>query len=140
MSDSTDAYENSDSFSGNGSLEVDFQERRPSKLFPIIGILSVTLGLILGIYGFITQDGSTSRQQYLLGALGYLLSALVPIVLLQLSWTKHISSVSNNVHSPYDIHAGEQQQSLCRKITLIGLLVAALPIYIFFLPVAEYLA
>lgn len=120
--------------------EVEGQERKPSGLFQALGIFSVTSGFLLGLYGFLTQDGSTSGQQYLVGAVGYLLSAVFPIILLQLSWGKHISSVSNNQNSPYDIHAGEEQQTLCRRITLFGLIVAALPIYIFFLPIAESLA
>jgi len=131
----TDSYDTKDDFQ-----VFDVPERKPSPLLPALGVVSVAIGLMIGVYGFLTQNGSTSSEQYLFGSLGYLLTAVLPIILLQIVWSKHRASVNNNANSPYDLHAGEKQQSFCRRLTLAGLIIAALPIYIFCLPIAEYFA
>jgi hypothetical protein len=131
----TDSYDTKDDFQ-----VFDVPERKPSPLLPILGIFSVVIGLLFGVYGFLTQDGSTSTEQYLFGSVGYLLTAVFPIILMQMVWSKHRAAVNNNANSPYDLHAGEKQQSFCRRLTLVGLIIAALPIYVFCLPIAEQLA
>ena len=127
------------------SLDEDFYGsdiplKRPPKILFIFGLLSVLLGTLVGLYGIISSDTASSSQQYLIGSVGYLLTALLPIIILQLILIKNTSALALNQEEPYDSYAGEQMQSKFRKVVLIGLVTAGLSIWVFFLPIAERFA
>jgi hypothetical protein len=113
--------------------------KKPPTIFLYIGMASVVSGLALGVYGLI-RSGASSSQQHLFGAIGYVLTALLPIILLQLIRQAHASALAVNEDEPYDIYAGQQLQSKFLKLVLIGLMSAAFSIVVFFLPFAEGLA
>ena len=113
--------------------------KKPPTIFLYIGMASVVSGLALGVYGLI-RSGASSSQQHLFGAIGYVLTALLPIILLQLIRQAHASALAVNEDEPYDIYAGQQLQSKFLKLVLIGLISAAFSIVVFFLPFAEGLA
>jgi hypothetical protein len=68
------------------------------------------------------------------------LTALLPIILLQIILVKHTSAIAHNQDEPYDSYAGEQMQNKFRKVVLVGLISAGLSIWVFFLPIAERFA
>jgi hypothetical protein len=68
------------------------------------------------------------------------LTALIPIVLLQVIRHSHTSSLHKNQDEPYDIYAGTIHQNRFLKVVLAGLISAALSIWVFFLPIAEKFA
>ena len=113
--------------------------KKPPTIFLYIGMASVVSGLALGVYGLI-RSGASSSQQHLFGAIGYVLTALLPIILLQLIRQAHASALAVNEDEPYDIYAGQQLQSKFLKLVLVGLISAAFSIVVFFLPFAEGLA
>jgi hypothetical protein len=98
------------------------------------------LGTLVGAYGIVSANTASNSQQYLVGAAGYLLTAFLPIIVLQIILIKHTSALALNQEEPYDSYAGEQMQSKFRKIVLIGLITAGLSIWVFFLPIAEQFA
>lgn len=114
--------------------------KKPPTIFLYLGIVSVVAGLGIGIFGIVSISGSSSSQQYIFGAIGYILTALVPIVFLQIIRQSHNSALAMNEEEPYDIYAGQQLQSKFLKVVLIGLLSAACSIVVFFWPIAERLA
>lgn len=133
---SSDLFDSSGDFGG-----FDGPPKQPPKILTVLGLTSVFCGLLVGIYGVrATSGGSTDASQLLLGGIGYLLTAVIPIVLLQIVRTKHTSALSNNKEVAYDIYAGMKQQTLFLKIVAIGLLVTVLPIFTLFLPIAEWFA
>lgn len=121
------------------SLGSDAPWKKPPTIFLYIGMASVVSGLALGVYGLI-RSGASSSQQHFFGAIGYVLTALLPIILLQLIRQAHASALAVNEDEPYDIYAGQQLQSKFLKLVLIGLISAAFSIVVFFLPFAEGLA
>jgi cytochrome c biogenesis protein CcdA len=114
--------------------------KKPPTIFLYLGIVSVITGLGIGIFGIVSISGSSSSQQYIFGAIGYILTALVPIVFLQIIRQSHNSALAMNEEEPYDIYAGQQLQSKFLKVVLIGLISAACSIVVFFWPIAERLA
>ena len=114
--------------------------KKPPTIFLYLGIVSVIAGLGIGIFGIVNISGSSSSQQYIFGAIGYILTALVPIVFLQIIRQSHNSALAMNEEEPYDIYAGQQLQSKFLKVVLIGLISAACSIVVFFWPIAEGLA
>lgn len=115
--------------------------KQPPRILTYLGITSVVLGILVGAYGVrVSLAGSTNSTQYLIGAIGYLLTSVIPIILLQVARTKHAAALRNNKEVSYDIYAGSKQQSLFLKIVALGLLSAALSIFTLFLPVAEKFA
>jgi hypothetical protein len=134
--DSSDAFEVINSFG-----ESEGPPKKPPKILTILGLLSVFLGIVIGIYGLnVTLTRATNSTQYLIGGLGYLLTALIPIILLQVVRSTHKSALRNNKEVPYDIYAGDQQLSRFLKIVALGLISALLPIIILFYPLAETFA
>lgn len=132
----------SDSFDfGGGFGGFDGPPKQPPKILTYLGLTSVLLGALVGAYGVrISLSGSTNTIQYVIGGIGYLLTAVIPIVLLQVVRSKHAASLQNNKEVSYDIYAGTKQQSFFLKIVATGLLAAALPIFVLFLPLAERFA
>jgi len=123
-------------FSGDAGWS-DEKLKRPPKILTYFGLLSVLIGALIGVYGVMKLSGSTTSTQIILGSLGYFFTAFLPIVILQIVRSKHAAALRENKDIPYDIYAGIQQRSRSLKIVAAGLLVAALPIYVLFLPLAE---
>lgn len=133
---SSDLFDSTGDFGG-----FDGPPRQPPKILTVLGLSSVFCGLLVGIYGVRESlAGSTNTSQVILGGIGYLLTAIIPIVLLQIVRTKHSSALSNNKEVAYDIYAGMKQQTFFLKIVALGLLVTVLPIFTLFLPIAEKFA
>jgi ABC-type maltose transport system permease subunit len=123
-------------FSGDAGWS-DEKLKRPPKILTYLGLLSVLIGALIGVYGVMNLSGSTTSTQIILGGFGYFFTAFLPIVLLQIVRSKHAAAFRENKDVPYDIYAGIQQRSRSLKIVAAGLLLAALPIYVLFLPLAE---
>jgi hypothetical protein len=111
--------------------------RKPPYLIFYAGLASVLIGILIGIYGIITASSASNAEELIIGGVGYLLTAFIPIVLLQIIRSKHANALAANQDEPYDIYAGGQMQSRYLKVVLLGLVGAALPIWVFFLPIAE---
>jgi hypothetical protein len=114
--------------------------KHPPKILFIVGLLSVLMGTLTGVYGIVSAETASNSQQHLVGSVGYLLTALFPIIVLQLILMRHTSALALNQEEPYDSYAGEQMQSKFRKVVLAGLISAGLSIWVFFLPIAERFA
>jgi len=131
--------------SSSFSLDEDFYGsdtalKHPPRILFLAGLLSVLLGTLVGAYGIVSANTASNSQQYLVGAAGYLLTAFLPIIVLQIILIKHTSALALNQEVPYDSYAGEQMQSKFRKIVLIGLITAGLSMWVFFLHIAEQVA
>lgn len=122
---------------GFGGLEGQLQ--KPPYLLFYIGLSSVVIGILIGLYGILTSSSASNAEETIIGIVGYVLTALVPIVLLQIIRARHASALASNQDEPYDIYAGGQMSSRYLKVVLLGLIGAALPIWVFFLPIAEKL-
>lgn len=132
------SFDSSDSFDLSGDLGgADGPPKKPPKILTVLGLVSVLLGILVGLFGVRSINGATNSSQFLLGGLGYFLTALIPIALLQMVRSRHKSSLQNNKDTPYDIYAGEQQLSRFLKIVALGLISALLPIIVLFYPLAE---
>lgn len=124
------------------SLEQDFGGfdgplRKPPAILFYAGLTSVVLGILIGGYGIYLAESASNTQEIVIGIVGYLLTAFIPIILLQIIRAKHARALAANQDEPYDIYAGGQLSSRYLKVVLLGLLGAALPIWVFFLPIAE---
>jgi uncharacterized membrane protein YfcA len=103
-----------------------------------LGLFSVIAGTCVGVLGIVTSK--TDSSQYLFGTLGYFLTALFPIVLLQIIRNRHTRAVQKNQEEAYDIYAGMINEARYKKIVLLGLISAALSIWVFLQPIAESFA
>ena len=124
------------------SLDEDFYGsdtalKHPPRILFIAGLLSVLLGTLVGAYGVINLNTSPALQQTYLGAAGYFLNVILPIVFLQMIRIKHDAALRVNQEEPYDTYAGQQLQSRFLKLVGLGLLCASLSITVFFWPVAQ---
>ena len=135
MSLSASTFSSDDYFIGS-----DTPLKHPPKILFIVGLLSVLMGTLTGVYGIVSAETASNSQQHLVGSVGYLLTALFPIIVLQLILMRHTSALALNQEEPYDSYAGEQMQSKFRKVVLAGLISAGLSIWVFFLPIAERFA
>ena len=95
------------------------------------------MGTLIGVYGILNRNSATASEQSLMGAAGYFLTVVAPIVLLQLIRMRHDSALKVNVDEPYDIYAGQQLQSRFLKVVGLGLVCASLSITVFFWPIAQ---
>ena len=111
--------------------------KKPSYLFFYLGCVSVIGGLAIGIYGIFSSSQSSNELEYVVGIIGYLLTALIPIGLFQLTYLAHRRSLSENQDQPYDFYAGTLLQSKFKKIVFLGLVSASPSIYVLLLPIAE---
>jgi hypothetical protein len=130
---------------GNDSLTFDegfsgFDESplKPPTFFLYIVWASVTFGALIGIYGILRPSGFSSAQQYLIGGIGYILTAILPIVFLQISRSKHDAAKANYKERSYDFYGGEKLQKVMLRSVAVGLVSAFAPIWIFFSPLAEW--
>lgn len=132
---SSKAFDLDDGFSGS-----DVPLKRPPKIFFILGLLSVIAGILIGAYGIAFADNSTNSKQYIIGTVGYFLTAFIPIIFLQLIRSRHSAALAINQDEPYDSYAGSRLEKRFLKVVLGGLISAGLSIYVFFLPIAEKFA
>jgi hypothetical protein len=109
-----------------------------------LGLLSVLIGTFLGVYGLLNRNLATASQQSLIGSVGYVLTVIVPIALLQITRMRHDSALkvdkdNNEIeYLPYALHADwEKRKSRLLKIAAFGLASAALSITVFFWPIAQ---
>ena len=114
--------------------------KEPPKLLFVVGLLSATIGTLLGGYEFFKVNTASTNEQTLSGGIGYLLTVVIPIVFLQLIRKKHDSALKANKDEPYDIGAGEKMDSNFLKVVAFGFVSAFLSITVFFWPIAEKFA
>jgi len=114
--------------------------KQPPKILFKVGLLSVLLGTLLGVYGVISRTSLSTPQQFGLGAAGYFLTAVCPIVLLLLIDIKDKADLANNEEQSYDFYAGKILMDRIKKVVGIGLLCASLSIIVFFWPIAQEFA
>ena len=129
---SADTFSSDDYFIGS-----DTPLKHPPKILFVVGLLSVLMGTLIGVYGILNRNSATASEQSLMGAAGYFLTVVAPIVLLQLIRMRHDSALKVNVDEPYDIYAGQQLQSRFLKVVGLGLVCASLSITVFFWPIAQ---
>ena len=94
----------------------------------------------MGAYGILSAETASNSKQYLVGFSGYLLTALLPIIVLQIIVTSHKRDFANNQVQAYDDYSGLKMQRKFKKVVLMGLISAVLSIWVFFLPIAERFA
>ena len=118
--------------------------RHAPKMVDALGLLSVLLGTFLGVYGILNRNLSTASQQSLIGSVGYVLTVIVPIALLQITRMGHDSALkvdkdNNEIEFlPIKVHAEWQKRKSSQlKIAGFGLASAALSITVFFWPIAQ---
>jgi len=114
--------------------------KQPPKILFVVGSLSVLLGTLVGAYGILSAETASNSKQYLVGFSGYLLTALLPIIVLQIIVTSHKRDFANNQVQAYDDYSGLKMQKKFKKVVLMGLISAVLSIWVFFLPIAERFA
>ena len=125
------------------SFDLDAKYKNPPKIFLLTSIASISFGSFLGVfslYGVNTAKLATDGAEYSFGLIGYLLCAVIPIVLFQIYTNRHASLTKNNREVPYDNYAGTKIQNIFKKVLAIGLLAAALPVWVFLQPIAERFA
>ena len=132
MSLSASTFSSDDDF-----IDSETPLKHPPKILLVVGLLLVLLGTLLGIYGILNRNLATASEQSLIGAVGYLLTVVAPIALLQLIRMRHDSAVKLNADEPYDIYAGQKLQSRFLKVVALGLACASLSITVFFWPIAQ---
>ena len=117
----------------------DAPPKQPPKILFLAGLLSVLFGTFIGGYGIFSFSVGTSSnsRQYLLGFFGYVLTALIPIIVLQIIVTSHKKDLANNQTISYDDYSGLKMQTKFKKVVLSGLISAVLSIFVFFIPIAE---
>jgi hypothetical protein len=130
-----DFMDSSDDYVG-----MDMVLKKPPVILFFLGVFSVLFGTVAGLYGVLSKNTASNSQEYLIGLTGYLLTAVVPIVFLQVIRHSHQKALEKNHDEPYDIYAGAQNQTRFLKVVLVGLISAALSIWVFFLPIAEKFA
>jgi hypothetical protein len=114
--------------------------KQPPKILFVVGLLSVLLGTFLGVYGVISRTSLSTPQQFGLGAAGYFLTAVCPIVLLLLIDIKDKADLENNEEQAYDFYAGQKLMDRIKKVAGAGLLCASFSIIVFFWPIAQEFA
>ena len=118
--------------------------RHAPKIIDLLGLLSVVIGTFLGVYGILNRNLATASQQSLIGAVGYVLTVIVPIAFLQITRMRHDSALkvdkdNNEIEFlPSSVHAEwQKRKSNQLKIAALGLASAALSITVFFWPIAQ---
>ena len=136
-----------DIFSSNEDSDISEDHsnfRHAPKMVDALGLLSVLIGTFLGVYGLLNRNLSTASQQSLIGSVGYVLTVIVPIALLQITRMRHDSALkvdkdNNEIEFlPYKVDAKwQKKKSNALKIAGFGLASAALSITVFFWPIAQ---
>jgi hypothetical protein len=126
--------------SSDDYVGMDMVLKKPPVILFFLGIFSVLFGTVAGLYGVLSKNTASNSKEYLIGLTGYLLTAVVPIVFLQVIRHSHQKALDQNHDQPYDVYAGTKNQTRFLKVVLVGLISAALSIWVFFLPIAEKFA
>lgn len=126
--------------SDDGLYGSDAPPKQPPKILFFAGLLSVILGTFVGAYGIISSGAASNSKQYLTGFFGYVLTALIPIIVLQIIVMTHKKDFANNQIIAYDDYSGLKMQNKFKKVVLTGLITTGLSIWVFFLPIAERFA
>jgi uncharacterized membrane protein YfcA len=124
--------------SSGDAVGFDVPLKKPSTILFFLGVFSVIAGTCVGVLGMLTAK--TDSSQSLFGILGYFFTALFPIVLLQIMRNRHTKSVQKNEEEAYDIYAGMLSEARFKKVVFLGLVSAALSIWVFLQPIAESFA
>ena len=135
MSLSASTFSSDDGFYGS-----DAPPKQPPKILFFAGLLSVLLGTLVGAYGIFSAGTASNSKQYLTGLFGYVLTALIPIIVLQIIVMSHKRDFANNQNIAYDDYSGLKMQNKFKKVVLAGLITTGLSIWVFFLPIAERFA
>lgn len=135
MSLSASTFSSDDGFYGS-----DAPPKQPPKILFFAGLLSVLLGTLVGAYGIFSAGTASNSKQYLTGFFGYVLTALIPIIVLQIIVMTHKKDFANNQTIAYDDYSGLKMQNKFKKVVLTGLITTGLSIWVFFLPIAERFA
>lgn len=126
--------------SGSASLVFDTPLKKPPKILLIIALVSIGLGTFFGIsglYGINTAVLASNSQQYFWGFVGYFFCAVLPIVLFQAFSVKHSALSKASKSEPYDNYSGISLHNIFKRVLAIGLLTAALSVWVFLQPIAE---
>lgn len=126
--------------SDGGFYGSDSPPKQPPKILFFAGLLSVILGTFVGAYGIFSSGTASNSKQYLTGFSGYVLTALIPIIVLQIIVMTHKKDFANNQNIAYDDYSGLKMQNKFKKVVLTGLITTGLSIWVFFLPIAERFA
>lgn len=129
--------------SDSSSLVFDPVSKKPPTSLFICAIASISAGALLGIfslYGVNSAIVATDVMEYLFGILGYLFCAVFPIILFQVFTRKHSNMSKNIRNEPYDQYAGINIQNRFKKVLAVGLVSAALSVWVFLQPIAEKFA
>jgi hypothetical protein len=126
--------------SDDGFYGSDAPPKQPPKILFFAGLLSVLLGTLVGAYGIFSAGTASNSKQYLTGFFGYVLTALIPIIVLQIIVMTHKKDFANNQTIAYDDYSGLKMQNKFKKVVLTGLITTGLSIWVFFLPIAERFA
>ena len=110
---------------------------QPPTILVWLSIFSVVVGTFVGLFGVLKINTSTASEQSLLGSVGYLLTVIIPIALLQLIRVRHDSALKKNEEQAYNIGGGEDLKYRATVVVGIGLACAALSITVFFWPIAQ---
>jgi cadmium resistance protein CadD (predicted permease) len=112
--------------------------RHAPRLVDARALISVLIGTFLGVYGLLNRNLSTASQQSLIGSVGYVLTVIAPIALLQTTRMRHDSALKVDEFLPNVVHAEwQKRKSNLLKIAAFGLASAALSITVFFWPIAQ---
>ena len=125
------------------SFVTDQQYKRPPSVLYFGAIASIALGALIGLvglYGEITSKLASTNAQYAVGFIGYLLSAILPIIFFQVFDVKHKKLAKNNKNEPYDNYAGINMHNNFKKVLAVGLIMAAFSVWVFLQPIAEKFA
>ena len=135
MSLSLSTFSSDDGFYGS-----DAPPKQPPKILFFAGLLSVLFGTLIGAYGIFSAGTASNSKQYMTGFFGYVLTALIPIIVLQIIVMTHKKDFANNQTIAYDDYSGLKMQNKFKKVVLTGLITTGLSIWVFFLPIAERFA
>ena len=128
-----------ETFHGQSNLPWDESETVKVPKFALtVGLISVVLGSTVSLFSFlVTVDIIRGLDvSKWLGALGYLLTLLVPATLIVYMRRYHMKS-SKAHPDQYDAYSGEILARRLKNLAVFGLPFSLLAIYVFVLPFAE---
>ena len=102
--------------SDDGFYGSDAPPKQPPKILFFAGLLSVLLGTLVGAYGIFSAGTASNSKQYLTGFFGYVLTALIPIIVLQIIVMTHKKDFANNQTIAYDDYSGLKMQNKFKKV------------------------
>ena len=107
---------------------------QPPKFALPAALASILVGVAIGVFGIL--QSTANSQKTIFGIIGYLLCIIIPIALLQLTVSDHSKKLREHPEE-YNSYGGLELQGKMRKIVLLGLIAAAIPLFLFTTPIAE---